>query len=79
MEKEILLVSDVLWDAPFWWKWMEKRSFPSQEIPVKRCGICSEGSDRSDQDRDNDRACEEWKHAGGVSKDSTGYSERKDF
>ena len=24
-------------------------------------------------------ACEEWKHAGGVSKDSTGYSERKDF
>lgn len=45
----------------------------------KRCGICSEGSDRSDQDRDNDRACEEWKHAGGVSKDSTGYSERKDF
>ena len=38
-----------------------------------------EGSDRADQDRDNDRSCEEWKHAGGVSKDSTGYSERKDF
>ena len=36
MQDAISFVSDVLWDAPFWWKWMEKRSFPSQEIPVKK-------------------------------------------
>ena len=78
MEKGILLVSDVLWDAPLV-EMNGKEIISAHRKPAKRCGICSEGSDRSDQDRDNDRACEEWKHAGGVSKDSTGYSERKDF
>ena len=57
-----------------------KEIISSQEIPVKK-GAEYAVKEVTDPTRivTNDRSCEEWKYAGGVSKDSTGYSERKDF